>query len=234
MVSNKSIRGRLGLLFLAFVLLVSFSVGATYWSVATQKKDALIINMTGRQRMLTQKMTWLALAQPEDPELIASMELFEQTLQALRYGGTTIDSAGNIVILPTAPDSVLIAQLDEVIKTWEQFHIHLQSADDSTLPIMAPIILDQMDTVVTEFEIRAEAKHLRLELIQTIFLIAAMVLLAWGFISTRQMIVSPLSELGTAVQEMGEGNLDWPLPPMKQNELGELAQTFETMRIELW
>ena len=233
MVSNKSIRGRLGLLFLAFVLLVSFSVGATYWSVATQKKDALIINMTGRQRMLTQKMTWLALAQPEDPELIASMELFEQTLQALRYGGTTIDSAGNIVILPTAPDSVLIAQLDEVIKTWEQFHIHLQSADDSTLPIMAPIILDQMDTVVTEFEIRAEAKHLRLELIQTIFLIAAMVLLAWGFISTRQMIVSPLSELGTAVQEMGEGNLDWPLPPMKQNELGELAQTFETMRIEL-
>jgi methyl-accepting chemotaxis protein len=73
MLRNKSIRGRLGLLFLAFVLLVSFSVGATYWSVSTQRKDALIINLAGRQRMLTQKMTWLALAQPEDPELSASI-----------------------------------------------------------------------------------------------------------------------------------------------------------------
>lgn len=229
----SSIRGRIAVLLGSFFLLVIISVGVMFWSVATQKKDALIINMAGRQRMLTQKMTWLALAQPEDPELLASIELFDQTLQALRYGGTTIDSAGNNVILPMAPDVKLSAQLDEVMKTWEQFRATLQPPDSLILPVIAPVILDQMDAVVTAFESRAEKKHLRLKVIQTIFLIAAMMLLAWGFIGTRQMIISPLSELGTAVQQMGEGNLDWPLPPMEKNELGELAQTFETMRTEL-
>jgi len=229
----NTIRGRIAVLLGSFFLLVIISVGVMFWSVATQKKDALIINMAGRQRMLTQKMTWLALAQPEDPELSVSIELFDQTLQALRYGGITIDSAGNDVILPMAPDANLIAQLDEVIKTWEKFSATLQSPDTSTLPVIAPLILDQMDTVVTAFETRAVAKHLRLELIQTIFLIVAMVLLAWGFFSTRQMIISPLSDLGTAVKEMGKGNLDWSLPPMGKNELGELAQTFDTMRTEL-
>jgi len=229
----NTIRGRIAVLLGSFFLLVIISVGVMFWSVATQKNDALIINMAGRQRMLTQKMTWLALAQPEDPELSASIELFDQTLQALRYGGITIDSAGNEVILPVAPDVNLSAQLDEVMKTWDEFRATLQPPNSSTLPVIAPVILDQMDAVVTAFESRAEKKHLRLEMIQTIFLIAAMILLAWGFIGTRQMIISPLSELGTAVQQMGEGNLDWPLPPMEKNELGELAQTFETMRTEL-
>jgi len=233
MLHNKSIRGRLGLLFLAFVLLVSFSVGATYWSITTQRKDALIINLAGRQRMLTQKMTWLALAQPEDPELSASITLFDQTLHALRFGGETMDSEGNLVYLPPPPDPALRNQLGKVSQTWEHFRGHLQPVDVGILPVEAPIILDQLDAVVTAFEIRAEAKYLRLALIQSTFLVSAIALLAWGFIDIRRIIVKPLSELGTAVQQMGEGKLDWPIPPMEKNELGELAQTFDVMRAEL-
>jgi len=233
MVHNKSIRGRLGLLFLAFVLLVSFFFFVTYWSVSTQRKDALIINLAGRQRMLTQKMTWLALAQPEDPELSVSIALFDQTLEALRFGGETMDSDGNLVYLPPPPNSALRNQLDEVSQTWEHFRGHLQPADESILPVEAPVILDQLDAVVTAFEIQAEAKYLRLALIQSTFLVTAMALLVWGFIDIRRIIVKPLSELGTAVQHMGEGKLDWPIPPMEKNELGELAQTFDVMRVEL-
>ena len=151
MLNIKSIRGRLGLLFLAFVLLVSFSVGATYWGIATQRQDALIINLAGRQRMLTQKMTWLALAQPENPELSTSIELFAQSLQALQYGGETTDSSGNIVLLPPAPDSDLNVQLNEVTQTWKEFRSYLEPVDTSTLPVIAPLILDQLDAVVTAF-----------------------------------------------------------------------------------
>ena len=233
MLNIKSIRGRLGLLFLAFVLLVSFSVGATYWGIATQRQDALIINLAGRQRMLTQKMTWLALAQPENPELSTSIELFAQSLQALQYGGETTDSSGNIVLLPPAPDSDLNVQLNEVTQTWKEFRSYLEPVDTSTLPVIAPLILDQLDAVVTAFEARAEAKHLRLELIQVGFWIAAIALLVWGFIDTRQMIVKPLSDLSTAAQRIGEGNLDWSLPLMANDELGELSQTFDIMRKEL-
>src|SRR3970040_2221163 len=55
-----TIQGRMGLLFLAFFLLVSVSAGLTFWGIETQKTDALVINLAGRQRMLIQQMTRLA------------------------------------------------------------------------------------------------------------------------------------------------------------------------------
>jgi len=233
MKNSSTIRGRIALLLGAFFLLVIISVGVMFWSVRTQENDALIINLAGRQRMLTQKMTWLALAQPDDPELDASIELFDQTLQALRFGGTTTDSAGNRVHLPPPPDPALHAQLDEVSQTWEHFRNHLQPPDMASLPLEAPLILNQLDAVVSAFENRAEAKQNRLEWIQMTFLIAAMLLLTWGFVTTRRRIVSPLTELGRAARRMGEGNLDWPIPEMGADELGELAEAFEFMRSEL-
>ncbi|PIV26723.1 MAG: hypothetical protein COS37_04960, partial [Anaerolineae bacterium CG03_land_8_20_14_0_80_58_20] len=48
------------LLFVAFALLVLVSVSATIWGVETQRQDALVINLAGRQRMLTQQMARLA------------------------------------------------------------------------------------------------------------------------------------------------------------------------------
>lgn len=221
------------LLLTSFSLLVIISVGVMFWSLATQKKDALVINLAGRQRMLTQKMTWLALVQPETPDLAASIKLFDQTLHALRDGGTTIDSAANEVLLPPAPDPVLRAQLDEVAQTWENFRGHLRPVDASALPVEAPLILNQLDAVVSAFEARAEAKHFRLEMILATFLATALVLLGWGFLLTRRKIAIPLAELGAAVQRMGEGNLERSIPAMGHDELGELARAFEAMRADL-
>jgi len=228
-----TIRGQLTTLLGSFFLLVIVSVGVMFWSATTQKKDALIINLAGRQRMLTQKLTWLALVQPGNPDIAASIELFEQTLHALRFGGVTTASDGALVSLPPAPDPALRSQLDEVSQTWESFRRHLLSPDASDLPAEAPLILEQLDEVVSAFEARAEAKHLRLVWIQAIFLAAALTLLAWGFLLTRRRIVSPLANLGAAVRRMGAGDLAWPLPSLEDDELGELAGAFETMRAEL-
>ena len=51
---------QLTILFTAFVLLVLVSVGVTYWGLQTQRQDALVINLAGRQRMLIQQMTRLS------------------------------------------------------------------------------------------------------------------------------------------------------------------------------
>lgn len=198
-----------------------------------QADDALVINLAGRQRMLTQRMTWLALVQPNNSELPAAINQFEQTLSALIYGGTTFDASGNPVKLPPPPDAELAAQLQEVQKTWKGFQTQLQSPDSEQLPILASTILTQLDEIVSAFEARAEIKQQRLGLIQIVFLLAALLLLAWGFITTRSRIISPLAALGDAVRIIGTGDLQTPLPSIADDEFGELATAFDSMRAEL-
>ena len=63
----RSLHLRLSLIFLAFLLLVVAAVAVTSAVVSSQRHDALIINPARRQRMLSQQMTWLALAAPGEP-----------------------------------------------------------------------------------------------------------------------------------------------------------------------
>ncbi len=235
----------MGLLFLVFVLLVTVSVGATFWSTDTQKTDGVIINIAGRQRMLTQQMTWLVLIQAEYSELNILVQNFEQNLSALRDGGLALDAANKEVILPPAPNSALRAQLDEADQTWVSFQALLKSIrsidptsptwteSESALVKDSRIILSQLDEVVIAFEDRAQSKVFRLQIIQTVFFVAALLVFAWGFAFTRRQIISPLATLGKAAQRIGEGNLTEPIPILKNDELGELANTFEGMRYEL-
>ena len=66
--------------FAAFALLVVVSIGVTYWGLQTQRQDALIINLAGRQRMLVQQMTRLAYQlQNNDDSTLAALQESEQT-----------------------------------------------------------------------------------------------------------------------------------------------------------
>ena len=62
-----TIRAKLGIVFASFMLLVAGSVIATALAISTQATDALVINLAGRQRMLTQKMTKAVLGIARDP-----------------------------------------------------------------------------------------------------------------------------------------------------------------------
>lgn len=54
--------------------------------------------------------------------------------------------------------------------------------------------------------------------------------LIWGF--TRQLI-SPLQRLAIVAERFGTGDLEAEIPSMRQDEIGRLAQSFETMRRQL-
>src|SRR5512137_2671694 len=117
----RSVRAQFGVVFLGFLLLVAGSATATFLTVRAQADDARVINLAGRQRMLTQKVTWLALVEPDNPDLDASIHLFEETLHALRDGGTVLDAAGQPDTIPPAPDAALRSQLDDVAQDWATF-----------------------------------------------------------------------------------------------------------------
>ncbi len=89
---------------------------------------AVVINLSGRQRMLTQKMTkeFLLIALGIDPQanrnsLNRTMALFDRTLKGLLDG----DEEQN---LPGTKDAKIRAQLEKVMALWADFRPLLQKA----------------------------------------------------------------------------------------------------------
>lgn len=230
----RSLRLQLGLIFLGFLLLVVSAVGATFWLVQTQQNDAVIINLAGRQRMLVQQMTRLALTEPENLQLAESSHHFEQTLTVLMEGGEIGDGNGRFYPLPPTTDPSTHAQLTDIAATWLTFQALLHAPlERDTLQTETNTLLVQLDGLVDAYEAQAQAKITRLRWMQIAFLAAAFLLLVWGYRLIHRQLIRPLTALDAAAQEIGMGQLEHPLPVLPANELGRLAQTMETMRLEI-
>jgi len=239
---RQSLRRAIHLLYLGFFLLVSLSVLATLIAIQTQKQDAQIINLAGRQRMLSQRITWLALTESNPSELAFSIQLFEQTHQALSQGGIathgfdlTSTPAASLrrVSLPPPTDAEIRQALEDIAHAWRDFKGAIEPLDNERLQIQSTLLLVRIDQLVNRYEAKAQAKVLRLQWIQLISFALALLLLAGGYTLTHRYLVHPLQELSSAVQRLAKGDLTTPLVPLGNHELGQLAKTFEIMRQEI-
>lgn len=229
-----SLQTQLNAVFFSFLLLVISSVAVTFWLVQTQQHDAAIINLAGRQRMLAQQMTRLALTDPADPELAETSTHFEQTLSALAEGGKVTDGNGRSLTLSPPTNFTIQSELTAVAARWPAFKSYLQPPIDSAvLQTEFTTLLAQLDEVVSAYEAQAQAKITRLRWAQFIFLTAAFLILAWGYHLVHHQLLQPLAALGSAAQKIGAGNLGEPVPVLPGAELGQLGQTVETMRKEI-
>lgn len=244
--SSKTITGRLGLLFLAFVALIVVSVGATFWGLAAQRADALVINLAGRQRMLIQQMARqaAALAQGDQStnrqELVDSMETFTLTLAALEEGGSVPYIRGEKVSLPGAVDPQLTAELGRLRELWAPFRLELEeiltgppeSAEASAARVQNQVaaLVAQADLVVREFENAAAAKVEVLRWGQALFLASAILLLVAGWVIVRRSIILPLQELRRSTERIAHGNLEDAVAVGGSGEIQNLSASFEYMR----
>jgi two-component system nitrate/nitrite sensor histidine kinase NarX len=228
-----SLRWRLGTIFVGFLLLVAASVLATFLAIQMQAADATVLNLAGRQRMLSQRLMWLARTYPDPRVLDQPAQLFDRTLQALRYGSATLDTSNNPIELPPPPDAALRAQLDEVADTWSLFRTQLAAPQRAELQATSAQLIDQLDRIVHAYETRAQAKLARLQIIQAVFLFSAVALLAGGYTVLRRQVLQPLSVLDNAARRMAQGDLAQALPLDRRDELGELARAFDAMQVEI-
>ncbi|HDM70886.1 MAG TPA: hypothetical protein ENG58_05690, partial [Thermotogales bacterium] len=112
-------------IYVLFLLIIYLS---TLYITNLQKADALVINLAGRQRMLTQKMTkeLLIYERTKDEKmkesLLNTMKVFDTTLKALKDGGEAPFDLNwtKMVEIPHAPDTVY-PQLEKVKRMWDEF-----------------------------------------------------------------------------------------------------------------
>jgi len=132
---------------------------------AIHKEMTVKINLSGKQRMLTQKMSKESLLISQDIDkaenlenLKASMSLFEKTLKGLRDGDESLE------LVKTDNDDIL-KQLDIVDKKWTDFKPLIETvleekADNATLEKIAELnlpLLSEMNKAVKMYEVRAGA-----------------------------------------------------------------------------
>jgi len=241
----------MGLLFFAFVLLVTLSVGMTFRGIESQKQDAVIINLAGRQRMLIQQITRLAGDLPTDEAEQTSIELqdavrtFEETLSAFQLGGQAPYLPGETIDVAASSSAGIQAQLTLVRNAWEDYKVALDSLitkveDSANFPItlqqveaLAPQLIAEADDAVRLFENAAIQKVNRLRSIQFGFFVSALILLAFGAWLTRRVMLEPLGSLRQAAERIGTGDMETPIRVKGLQETEVLSQTLELMRDQL-
>ena len=246
----KSLQTRLTLLFAAFVLLVLISVGAMMWGLETQRQDALVINLAGRQRMLAQQMARLAFEAGEGQDFTnASLQeaerTFDKTLRALLDGGPAPYLSEDDVTLPVTRDPEVVAALNEATLAWSEFRALLDELQQTrrddpsfnsilqTVEQRSSTLVAQADEAVRLYEADAAAKINRLRIIQIGFFAAALILLGAGAFVTRKSALEPLRELGRAAKRLGENDLDGAVQVEGPEEMRRLSESFDSMRQSL-
>ncbi len=247
-----SIRAKLGVIFLGFLLLVTGSVIATFVTVRAQAADALVINLAGRQRMLTQAMSKAALGvaggrAPEyGEELRDAAALFDHTLAALLDGGG-VPYGNRTVVLPGTTDSTIRDQLEVVKALWVRLRglvdvVQVSESQSAAfaeaivdLESLAPAMLEETDQAVQLYEAAAQAKLDRLRRIQISFFVSAVALVGTGYVLTQRTVVDPLADLERSAKRIAGGDLASPVQiTSKSNvEVRTLGESLDSMRQRL-
>jgi hypothetical protein len=106
-------------------------------------QHGIVINLAGRQRMLTQKMSKEALLiakginiKSNTESLKKTIALFDKTLFGLRDGDKTLH-------LPKTTNQIIIKQIDKVISLWKSFKIHVERVANGEIKKATLVAIDK-------------------------------------------------------------------------------------------
>ncbi|SJN57179.1 Methyl-accepting chemotaxis protein PctB [Vibrio ruber DSM 16370] len=252
-IDNVSLKRILQMLALFFVLVITGLVSYTVIALKQQKNDTLVINIAGRERMLSQKITkefFLALQHatltnksPDLSTINATQKLFEVSLEALNKGGQTyLDlTMKQPVTLPPASEKIS-QQLNKVMDLWrEQQQMMRSISDTNTEPeILNKInaqslaILKNMNVAVSLFAEESEQKIFVMERNQVIAAIVAILLSIFVVTLVARSILRTVNQALETTGRISSGNLVGDGNQVfGKNELGLLLKNIEQMRASL-
>ncbi len=206
MFRSLSLRVKVASMIAALLVVVSTLVGSTLVLLAAQTADGLVVNIAGRQRMLSQKMTKESLqllqegvdrlAQRE--QIAKTAALFDKSLSGLRNGDVEVG-------LPRAQDATIIAQLDKVAGIWKPFHAEVKRItgkndvnDPDVVKALAylsannVILLTEMNKGVGMMAAAADAKVARLQVVQIVGFGLLLLILGGVWITMSRYVLKPL------------------------------------------
>jgi len=198
-------------IFFPIILFIVFDISAlslNYWISDSLSKSTLAINLAGRQRMLSQRISKSLLLLKQSPadteqqeakaELETALQLFDNTLNAFWEGGNTLDGDHKPVYIPAIKSTQARQYLTQGRQLWAVFHAPISLAlarPQSTLQLLEKAVestrlhnvdlLKIMNQLTLTLEQEANEQIRLLRLIQSALLILALL----NFIYITQSLV---------------------------------------------
>ncbi len=214
MLRSFGLQGKLNMVLLIFITIGLINAGMVYTVVSQQKAAARTINLAGRQRMLTQKMSkeasfLFSATTPEDRQRAATFlrdtaELFARTLKGLQFG----DANKGLV---ATKNKEVQAKLAEVARLWEPFAKAINTLNETapTDPAFAEAmeyirnnnlpLLKAMNEAVLLYE---EDNSLDTILVLQAILLAILLAAAGSlWLLFRRSLVQPLASTATSLDD---------------------------------
>lgn len=238
-------------IFLLFFLIPTLMFIFTLFSTNKQKNDSVVINLAGRQRMLSQKMSKESLtlihqelmgdhaaSQKTIQTLRNTILVFDKTLNSLLHSGDaplSLDLKGKSAILPKATGDVL-TQLEMVLTLWTPFKasierliVEKQEEDIQTILKSNLPLLGAMNKAVVLLQNQAEGKVTELFISQSVSLLAGIILVGLFVYWSKQKIIIPICNAKDFAEEIASGNLTETLQRTQQDEVGNMVDALSNI-----
>ena len=219
-----------------FALLMTSIIATTIYLNNKNEKDAMIINIAGKQRMLTQNISkniFYLYSNPKSSqnELNSSIEEFIYNLESLKGG----NSLGK---LKEAPNVQIDRQMLQIEYLWSIFYQNIvkfkeliqNNTNQKELQNIVnkiyetnPELLYEVDALVSLHTINSEQKIRFLKNSQYFFAILILFLIIYSFLELKTMEKNALRFLEESKKVM-EQNFEEPLKPLKIEAEGELVE----------
>lgn len=249
-INHLKVGKKLLVLTLLFLSVISAMVIYTSLTLANQKNDSTVINIAGRQRMLTQKYTkelFFTLLQSNAKQgqtpgqLHKTKELFELSLSALTDGGTTyLDvQMTQAIELPNTENKAIRQKLSEVSTLWQQLQNEVAEINTSnvaksqliTINQLSVKVLVNMNQAVVMFAKESDKKVQTMVNHQLWIWVIAIFIASIFALIISQNITLPLSYIVNATKRVSDGDLKASsTPDIHRDELGELILQVDDMR----
>ncbi len=251
LIRNLKVRKKLNLLTASFLAILTFLVACTFFTLYRQAHEGLVINIAGRQRMLTQKFTkefFLALEEKSTANgkvfsdaMDQTRKLFDVSLVALSRGGRTYRDLhmSKPIHLPANHVEKIDKKLAEVAGLWQQLLGVMESVDSNhptketlqKINLLSLKTLKEMNKAVSMFAAKADGRITGLLILLVILWLLA---LGVSWILSSLIVTSigePLTQVVNTARKISDGDLTRNTAPYQaDDELGGLAHHVDRMR----
>jgi len=201
----------LGIIFLVILIVSFFAID----TLRLQKYDSVRINLSGRQRMLSQKMTKEILLYNfggvSKDAVLSTVKVFDTTLIALKDGGDApLDlSMTEFEAIPEMENKETKDQLEKVMSSWSTFKQKIESVlennDSSSMNYIIDNntkLLNEVDAAVAMMQHNAEEKITRLYWIVALgILVSVLILIVAITKETQRKYVEQIEQANIHLQE---------------------------------